>query len=78
MFGLFSKKQNNECPIDPEMRLWMENAFLWLANQFGLDNIATKSMLLPTPEHFPIRYDGSKDSLIKTAEIEAPAGIFTS
>ena len=24
MFGLFSKKQNNECPKDPEMRLWME------------------------------------------------------
>lgn len=71
MFGLFSKKQNNECPIDPEMRLWMENAFLWLATQFGHDNIATKPMLHPTPEHFPIRYNGSKESLIKTAEIVA-------
>ncbi len=71
MFGLFSKKNNNECPIDSETRLWMENAFLWLATQFGHDNIATKSILLPTPEHFPIRYDGSKESLIKTAEIAA-------
>lgn len=71
MFGLFSKKNNNECPIDLETRLWMENAFLWLATQFGHDNIATKPMLLPTPEHFPVRYDGSKDSLIKTAEIIA-------
>jgi hypothetical protein len=71
MFGLFSKKNNNECPIDSETRLWMENAFLWLATQFGHDNIATKPMLLPTPEHFPIRYDGSKESLIKTAEIVA-------
>lgn len=71
MFGLFSKKQNNDCPIDLEMRLWMENAFLWLAGQFGQDNIATKPMLLPTPENFPIRYDGSKGSLIKTAEIIA-------
>ena len=71
MFGLFSKKQNNECPIDTEMRLWMENAFLWLAGQFGQDNIATKQMLLPTPECFPIRYDGSKQSLLKTAEIVA-------
>jgi hypothetical protein len=49
----------------------MENAFLWLATQFGHDNIATKPTLCPTPEHFPIRYDGSKDSLIKTAEIIA-------
>ena len=51
------------------MRLWMENAFLWLAEQFGKDNIATKPMLLPTTDHFPIRYDGSKECLIKTAEI---------
>lgn len=71
MFGLFSKKNNNECPIDTETRLWMENSFLWLATQFGHDNIATKPMLHPTPEHFPIRYDGSKDSLTKTAEIVA-------
>jgi len=71
MFGLFSKKQNNKCPIDPEMRLWMENAFLWLAGQFGQDKIAAKPMLLPTPEHFSIKYDGSKESLTKTAEIVA-------
>ena len=71
MFRLFSKKNNNECPIDPEVRLWMENSFLWLATQFGHENIETKPMLLPTPEHFPIRYDGAKESLTKTAEIVA-------
>jgi len=71
MLGMFSKKQNNECPIDPGMRLWMENAFLWLAEQFGQDNIATRPMLLPTPDHFPIRYDGSTESLAKTSEIVA-------
>jgi hypothetical protein len=71
MFGLFSKKNSNECPIEPEMRLWMENSFLWLATQFGHDNIATKPILLPTQEHFPIRYDGSQESLVKSAEIVA-------
>jgi hypothetical protein len=49
----------------------MENSFLWLATQFGHDNIATKPMLYPIPEHFPIRYDGSKESLTKTAVIVA-------
>lgn len=49
----------------------MENSFLWLATQFGHDNIATKPMLLPTPEHFPVQYDGSRDSLTKTAAIVA-------
>jgi hypothetical protein len=49
----------------------MENAFLWLAAQFGHDNIATKPMLYPVPEHFPIHYDSSQESLVKTAEIVA-------
>ena len=71
MFGLFSKKDDNECPIDLEMRHWMENAFLWLASTFGQDKIASKPMLHPTPDHFPIRYDGSRESLIKTAAIVA-------
>jgi hypothetical protein len=71
MFGLFSRRQENNCPIDLEMRLWMENAFLWLAGQFGQDNIATKQMLLSTPECFPIQYDSSKESLLKTANIVA-------
>ena len=72
MFKLFPKKDDDhKCPIDREMRLWMENAFLWLATQFGHDNIASKSMLLPTPEYFPIRYDGSMDSLLITGEIVA-------
>ncbi len=71
MFGLFSKKQNPECPIDSDMRLWMENAFLWSVAEFGEENITTKTMLHPTPEHFPVQYDGSKESLTKTAQIVA-------
>src|SRR5574338_1674549 len=71
MFKLFSNKENNECPIDVHMRLWMENNFLWLVKEFGKKNMASRIMLLPTPEHFPIKYDGSKDSMIKTAEIVA-------
>lgn len=71
MFGLFSAKNNKACPIDLDMRLWLENSFLWLATQFDQDNIATKPMVYPTPEHFPIRYDGTIESLTKTAEIVA-------
>jgi len=39
MFKLFSKNNDLKCPIDHEMRLWMENAFLWLATQFGKINV---------------------------------------
>ena len=44
---------------------------MWLATLFGHDNILTKPTLLPIPEHFPFRYDGSRDSLIKSAAIVA-------
>jgi hypothetical protein len=71
MFNLFSKNKNPQCPIDNDQRLWMENAFLWIATQFGQDNIRNKPMLYPNPECFPIKYDGSVDSLLQTAEIVA-------
>jgi hypothetical protein len=71
MFGLFSNKHKNECPIDHDMRLWMEHAFLWLATQFGQEAILSKKVVVPTPQDFPIRYDGSQHSLLKTAEIVA-------
>src|SRR5436190_4006392 len=71
MFKLFSKNSNIDCPINLQARLWMENAFLWLATQFGHENIKKKKMLFPIQECFPIKYDGSKDSLFKTAEIVA-------
>src|SRR5687767_7426812 len=71
MFNLFSKNKQPDCPIDLETRLWIENSFLFLATQFGQTNIRNKRILLPTPEHFPINYNGSPDSLQKTAEIVA-------
>ncbi|OQP51058.1 hypothetical protein A4H97_04390 [Niastella yeongjuensis] len=70
MFGLFSKKQP-ECPIDNNTRLWMEQAFVWLVQEFGQNNLLTKPMLFPTTEHFPILYNGTKESFIQTAHIIA-------
>ncbi|MBO9200436.1 MULTISPECIES: hypothetical protein [Niastella] len=70
MFGLFSKKQR-ECPIDTNTRLWMEQAFVWLVQEFGENNLRTKPMLFPTTEYFPFPYDGTKGSFIQTAHIIA-------
>ena len=71
MFNLFSKNRHPECPIPQDMRLWLENSFLWLATQFGHDNIRDKSTIIPNQEFFPINYDGSEISLLRTAEIVA-------
>lgn len=70
MFGLF-KNKGPECPIDPEQRLWMENAFLWLLGQFGEEYIFKKEVLVPSKTIFPFRYDGSGESLVETAKIVA-------
>ena len=71
MFNLFSKNRKPECPISQDMRLWLENSFLWLATQFGHETIRDKSTIIPNQQFFPIRYDGSETSLSKTAEIVA-------
>lgn len=71
MLRYFQKKNKAICPIDQDMRFWMENAFLWLATQFSQDTILSKKVLVPTQQDFAVRYDGSQNSLIKTAEIVA-------
>ena len=47
------------------------DSFITKLVQFGQDTILSKQVLTPTPEDFPIRYDGTQTSLIKTAEIVA-------
>lgn len=71
MFNLFKKNKNPICPIPNDIRLWMENSFLWLATQFGHDNICEKETILPNKDYFPFKYDGSAKSLFQTAEIVA-------
>ncbi|MFT3679935.1 MAG: hypothetical protein QM791_06660 [Ferruginibacter sp.] len=69
---MFSRKyQEFTCPIDENMRLWFENAYLWLNGQFGNDHMLQKNILLPTPSCFPIKYDGSMSSVEETAKIIA-------
>ena len=71
MFGLFSKNKVIQCTINLNTRLWMENSFLWMVAEFGKENIISKKTVTPTIEYFDIEYDGSIDSLIKTAKIIA-------
>jgi hypothetical protein len=54
--SLFNKQ--NICPIPEEKRVWLENALIWLINQFGLNKLLDKKTLLPEKEYFPINFDG--------------------
>lgn len=60
-----------ECPLTPELSKWMEEAYIWLLNEFGKEHLSSKKSLRPVIEDFPLQYDGSKNSLYATAEIIA-------
>ena len=68
MFHLF-KNKNPECPVANDTREWMEQAFLWLRDVFGEHNLKNKKILLPDEHCFPVVYDGSTESVMKTLSI---------
>lgn len=70
MFGLF-KNKNPECPIPEDIRIWMENSFIWLINQFGEQKIIGIKLLLPAKEDFPINFNGSEDVAYNSLRIVA-------
>ena len=58
----FFRKKPASCPVDEDIRLWMDKAFKWLWYTFGEDLIRSKQTLLPDDHHFPIVFDGNKDA----------------
>lgn len=59
MFSFFNKKKN-ACPIPEDIRIWMENALIWLINQFGEKKILSIKTLLPSQEDFPIQFNATE------------------
>lgn len=59
------------CPVDEEVRIWIEQSFQKLLTIFGLENTLSRSVLVPDRVHFPIRYDGSERSAFETLQIVA-------
>ena len=63
--------EDNDCPVNSETREWLENCFLWFIDSFGREKIETVNILTPTPEDFPIKYDGELQSVLSTLAIVA-------
>ncbi|MGD9126208.1 MAG: hypothetical protein PVH19_02415 [Planctomycetia bacterium] len=51
MFGLFRSKPR--CPVDSEMRKWIDIRWAWLEDQFGLERLLNGRVILPNQEYFP-------------------------
>jgi hypothetical protein len=57
MFGRFFKPR---CPCDPAAKRWVERRLQWLSEQFPQSAFSGGRVVLPTPEFFPDRFDGSE------------------
>ena len=53
MFGWFRP----QCPVDPELKLWIERRMAWLTDRFGWDYLLARPVILPTDEFFPDLYE---------------------
>ncbi len=57
MLGWF--RSTRDCPIDAELKRWIEARMAWLVHQFGWERMLRAPVVLPDDEHFPDPYDGS-------------------
>jgi len=51
------------CPVTDDERTWIERRFKWLTDQFGRQRLREGTLVLPTTEFFPARYEGTADEL---------------
>jgi hypothetical protein len=58
---IFGRKP--KLPITGEQKDWVDRSFLRLANILGVQRTLDAVVILPTPEYFPDRYDGSETAL---------------
>lgn len=59
MLNWFSAK----CPVEREEKEWLEDAFLWLIEEFGAETLRDLTVVLPTDEFFPDRYSTDEEDL---------------
>lgn len=67
MFNIFKSK--NYEPLNYELRKYFENNLLWLNQEFPEPKVEQRRILLPTPQDFPITWNGERDTAYKALEI---------
>lgn len=53
MFGWLRPR----CPVEPELKLWIERRMAWLTDRFGWEHLLARSVILPCDEYFPDPYE---------------------
>jgi hypothetical protein len=51
-------------PLTEAEKAWIEKAFQWLLDEFGVDCFLKHPLVLPEPSYFPDKYQGRKEDVI--------------
>ena len=51
------------CPCEGEAKAWIEDKLRWLSQQFGLNILTERPIILPTAEFFPDPWDASQNAV---------------
>lgn len=57
-----------KCPVDPETKEWIEDAFNWLIDELGLDTLRSVDVVLPIEEYFPDPFSGTESDIRRMVE----------
>jgi len=71
MFGLFKKETAPPSPLKEDSRIWVEDSFRWLTENFDPTAIRQRKVLRPHHSDFPIRYNGDPQTARDTLDIVA-------
>lgn len=59
--GLFDRfRSKPRCPVDPDIREWIDRRWRWLEGEFGEERPRSSPVVLPRPEFFPDPYRGTE------------------
>lgn len=59
LFDWFRSKP--DCPVDAATREWLDDRWLWLERQFGVERVRDAQVILPRHEFFPDPYRGTEE-----------------
>ncbi len=57
-----------KCPVDPDTKEWIENAFNWLIEELGADILRSVDVVLPAEEYFPDPFAGTHPDIQRMTE----------
>ena len=57
-----------DLPVTEEEKDWIENSYLWLINEFGVDYFLGRRTILPEQSFFPDKYKANEECVLKVFE----------